>query len=169
MFLTNAKVRGKIQGITLTSLDALLRRFQEVQDQVVGITTRIRGRLEGFILITINCDLVDHLLELVLTNYGSYIREEDLTIDLEEDMLKEIANIIIGSLTSEISSLLKIPVYYEVPLIAIDVVAVILDQLCTSLAVESMNALVFHISFELNEHKHFADIVLLLTPKGEHL
>jgi len=108
-------------------LESLLVKFQGIQDQVLGIATRIEGKLKGFLLLIINTDLVSHLLDLVLTNYEPYIREEDLTMNLEEDIIKETANVIIGSFISELNNTLKLSVSYNLPSIAVDVIAVLLE------------------------------------------
>ena len=167
--LVNSKVTGDVQGVTLMPLESLLVKFQGIQDQVLGIATRIEGKLKGFLLLIINIDLVSHLLDLVLTNYEPYIREEDLTMNLEEDIIKETANVIIGNFISELNNTLKLSESYSLPSIAVDVIAVLLDQLCANLALECRNVLVFHINLKFAEHRHTVSIIFLLKPLGENL
>jgi len=168
--LVNAEVRGKIQGISLMTLSGFFKRIREIQDQAVGIVAKVKDGLNGLILIIIiDYDLVDHLLDFVLMNYGDYMHEEDLSIDLEVDMLKEIAEIIIGNLIQELSKLFKTSVRYESPSVAIDIVTAIPKQLHKSLLSGDTNVLILHTVLELDGHEHTADIVLMLSskvPKG---
>ena len=130
--LLGIKVKAEYYVIYIVEPEKVVELLNTNSSTVVGVISRIEGENQGYLVFLVNLKHAEQILSLLLNQHlGIDFNKADSSIKI--DALKEVTNIVIGNLVSEISDTLKRSLSYTIPEAKFDYLPALIDPICIDL------------------------------------
>ena len=126
--LLNRRISMTVPDASVVPFNSILNVMEGPETLVAGVLVDVSGDLNGYILLLLGMKDAMAMVSQALEQPTRDISSPDFELtDLERDTIVEIANIIVGSFLSAISSFTSLRIIPSVPQIAIDMMGAIIS------------------------------------------
>ena len=126
--LLNKRISMTVPEATVVPFNSILGVLDGPETLVSGVLIDMSGDLNGYILLILSMDDAMTMTSLALSQEPRDVTAPGFQLtDLERDTLLEIANILVGSFLSAISSFTGLGITPSVPQIAVDMMGAIIS------------------------------------------
>lgn len=141
--------------VEICDFDTLENKLGGADATVVGVMSTVKGEMDAVLLFVLGINDAKRLIE---TATQSSI---DLNCELGISVVREIANIIIGSYLASLETLTGLKLRHEVPQLCIDMAGSILSVPCIEFGTVSDKALLINSQFKDGENEIDGYIMLM--------
>ena len=126
--LLNKRIAMTVPDATVVPFNSILNVLEGPETLVSGVLIDMSGDLNGYILLILSMEDAMSMTSLALQEAPRDVTAPDFELtDLERDTIVEIANILVGSFLSAISSFTGLRIVPSVPQIAVDMMGAIIS------------------------------------------
>jgi len=132
---------------------------------VISAVSKISGDFNGYLLLLISPEYANELLDIIFQHYfeNDVI---DLSSDIKADIVKEVANIVIGNLVSEICNVTSKKVSYTIPEVVYDFLSALIDVICIDLAMKRCDATMIKMRVTMRNEELPVRLLILMVEQG---
>jgi len=126
--LLNRRITMTVPEASVVPFDTIMNMLDGPETLVAGVLIDVSGDLNGYILLLLSMDDAMAMVSQALQETARDTNDPDFALtELERDTLLEIANILVGSFLSAITSFSGLGAIPTVPQMAIDMLGAILS------------------------------------------